>query len=307
MGRIDKIVYLGLSGLTSALGCIPLKTGVFFSNVLGSVWFAMDKQHRKVTLDNLMNAYGSELVPTDIKQMAKQVFINSVRMIFEYAWFYRLDPKQYGRYFTFNGIGHVLDASKKGKGVLGFTAHLGNWELSGLIGPATGLPMAVVYRKIKSSAVDRFVRENRERFGCRMLVLHNALAGILKALDRGDLIGLLVDQNSGLNSGVFVDFFGRKACANKGLARLALSTGAPVVPIFIFREKGRFILECQPELPLVRTGNEKKDIKVNTQLYNTVIESMVRRYPEQWFWMHDRWKTRPEHIRFLKTEDRKNH
>jgi len=108
-------------------------------------------------------------------------------------------------------------------------------------------------------------------------------------------VGILLDQNVDWYDGVFVDYFGRPACTNKGLALLALKTGAPVIPVFLIRDGKRFIFHCEPEVPLVRTGDKIKDIEVNTERFTKIIESFVSRYPEQWFWLHQRWKTRPYH------------
>jgi len=116
---------------------------------------------------------------------------------------------------------------------------------------------------------------------------------ILQNLKQGGLIGILMDQNVDWYEGVFVDFFGRRACTNKGLALLALKTRAPVIPIFLVREKTGFRVEIGEEIPLVKTGDKIKDIEANTQQYNNAIEAFVRRYPDQWFWVHQRWKTRP--------------
>jgi KDO2-lipid IV(A) lauroyltransferase len=118
---------------------------------------------------------------------------------------------------------------------------------------------------------------------------------ILQVLGRGEAVAMLMDQNFDCHEGVFVEFFGHRACTNKGLALLARHTRAPVVPVFLLREGQTFVAEIGPELPLIRTGDKTKDLEANTQRYNQVIEAVVRRHPEQWFWVHQRWKTRPYH------------
>jgi len=117
---------------------------------------------------------------------------------------------------------------------------------------------------------------------------------ILKGLKNKELIGILLDQNTHRNAGVFVDFFGPPACTNEGLALLALRTETPVIPLFCMREGDRFRVEFGSALPLVRTGDKGRDIKINTRQYNRALEEIIRRYPEQWFWVHQRWKTRPK-------------
>lgn len=289
----DRLIYNGLSRFISFLGKLSPDTGRHASRRLGAIWFAVDRKHRTITIENLTTAFGSQMSPEEIRRLAQDVFFNTIRMIFEYAWYYTVSPIDYSGNFRIKGIENVTRALEKKKGVLVVTAHLGNWELATAFGPMTGLPVTVVYRTIKSAPIDQYILDNRIKTGLKLFPLHNALDAVRQALARGEIIGLLSDQNTGHQKGVFVDFFGRKACTNKGLARLALSTGAPVLPIFFYRENGKFTLEIQPELPLIRTGNEETDIVANTQAYTSAIEAIVRRYPEQWFWIHKRWKTRP--------------
>jgi KDO2-lipid IV(A) lauroyltransferase len=116
---------------------------------------------------------------------------------------------------------------------------------------------------------------------------------VLKAFQRGEVVGVLIDQNVDWYEAVFVNFFGRRAATNKGFALLVMKTGASVIPVFMIRDKDRFRVEVWPEVVLIKTGDKTKDIEMNTQLCNDVIERFVRRYPEQWFWVHQRWKTRP--------------
>lgn len=117
--------------------------------------------------------------------------------------------------------------------------------------------------------------------------------GVLRSLKNNELVGILLDQNTNVAAGVFVDFFGKPACTNKGLAVLARATGVPVIPAFLAREGGAFHVEFGPEIPTIKTEDEDSDIYVNTRNYNQALESIIRRYPEQWFWVHNRWKTRP--------------
>jgi KDO2-lipid IV(A) lauroyltransferase len=299
MKLIDKVTYLGLQLFISILGKIPLRTGTSIGNFLGAIWFSVDKKHKKITIDNLSHAYGQELSKKEIITLARKIFKNTARMIFEYAWLYNSVSKNNSKYFSIKGVEYLSAAHAKKKGVLLLSAHLGNWELGAALATFTNFPITVVYRKIKSKPIDLLIQKNRESFGVKVYPLHNAFDGVSQALKRGDLVGLLIDQNTGHNRGVFIDFFGRKACANTGLAKLALQTGAPVVPIFNYRENGKFIIEIQPELPVIRTGDIKNDILKNTQSQNTTIEKIVRKHPDQWFWIHKRWKTRPLHEKRL--------
>jgi len=293
MKLIDKAVYLGLQLFFSILGKFSLQTGASLGKFLGKIWFFLDKHHKKITIDNLSHAYGHEMSRKEIITLARKIFNNTARMLFEYAWFYSPGSKHDSGFFCVKGMEHLKAAHAKKKGVLLLSAHLGNFELTAALVSIVDFPITVVYRKIKSKPFDLLVQKNRESVGAKLFPLHNALDGVSQALEQGNLIGLLMDQNVGRKRGVFIDFFGRKACANPGLSKLALQTGAPVIPVFIYREKGKFIFEIQPELPLIKTGDITNDILKNTQIQNITIEKIVRRYPEQWFWVHRRWKTRP--------------
>jgi KDO2-lipid IV(A) lauroyltransferase len=157
----------------------------------------------------------------------------------------------------------------------------------------TGYPVDIIYRPLDFRPLDKFFVELRTQFGGNLIPKGRSMRRILKILQEGKPLAFLMDQNVDWYEGVFVEFLGRPACTNKGLALLALATEAPVVPIFLVREASYFRVEIGPEVPLVKTGDKTKDIETNTQKYNEVIEAMVRRYPDQWFWVHQRWKTRP--------------
>ena len=283
-----------MTGLTRAAGRLSPRTSDLISRFFGAVWYLFDKKHRNIVYDNLYLAYSREKSEQEIKRIAKAVFSNTIQMFFEYAWYYTCQPIDYKTHFRISGADHLKNAMKKGKGVIVILSHLGNWELLTAFAPMTGLPATVVYRPLKSKAINRFVIENRTSTGVDFFPLHGALDAVQQALTKGMLVGLLADQNSRRKRGVFVDFFGKKACTQKGPAKLAMTTGAPMIPIYLHREENKFVLEIQPALPLVNTGDEQADIQQNTQIYTSSIEAVIRRYPEQWFWLHRRWKTQPD-------------
>jgi len=294
MTFFENSVYQGLSRFMALLGRIPYSTGVFFGRILGSIWFVADKKHRKLCLDNLSRAYAGEKTRKEIKSLARQVFNNTAAMVFEHAWFHRLGPERFVKIATINGLDHLKKAHGKGKGVICFSGHLGNWELASCLPAATGIPLAVVYKTIEYPPFDRYVKDKRNATGCVMHPLHNALDGIKESLARKEHAGLFIDQNSRQrDKSVFVDFMGRRASANTGPAKLALFTRAPVVPVFIFKENQRFTIDILPEVPLIETGYPNRDLAENTRRYHSIIETYVRKYPDQWFWIHNRWRTRP--------------
>jgi len=255
--------------------------------------FSVDKKHRKIALDNLIYAFGNEKQPDEIERIAQQVFINLVKIVFEIGWSLHLKESQFPEHFKINGYHHIKNAYEKGRGVLALTAHFGNWELLTIIAKMIKFPINIVVRPLDFKPLDHFIFNLRTRYGGKIIPKERSIHAIIKSLNRGEMVALLMDQNVDWYEGVFVDFMGHRACTSKGLALFALKTEAPVVPVFMIREKSGLRAEFGPEIVTVKTGDRQKDIETNTQEYNRVIENFVRRYPEQWFWIHQRWKTKP--------------
>jgi len=291
----QEIIYHLIRGLFRAMGEMPLSWTVRAGNLCGDLWWALDRQRRKVALDNLRLAFGGVKSESVIEQLARRVFRNLGRIIFEVAWSTNVDPKRFRRHTAMIGMDHYRRAIDKGRGVLLMMAHYGNWELLIYVGAITNHPVGVVYRRLDFKPLDRFFREYRSRMGARLIRNSHAMRPILRHLKAGDGVAILFDQNVDWYEGVFVDFFGHRACTNSGLALLALRTGAPVVPVGMWRGNGGFTIEFGPEIPLIRSGDKTRDVEENTRRFNQVLEDFIRRHPDQWMWVHRRWKTRPYH------------
>jgi KDO2-lipid IV(A) lauroyltransferase len=278
----------------SMIGMIPAPIGKIMGDLLGSFWFFIDKKHRTLTISNIKNAFGNGKSNREIKALAKDAFKNTAGMLFEHTRFHRMRREDLHKIFSITGLENLKAAHEEGKGILGFTGHLGNWELLSALAYITKIDFAVVYKTIGFAPLNRYIIKKREFTGAKMFPVHNALDAIVKSLNKGNIAGIWLDQNVRKRKrGVFINFFDRKACTTKGLARLALSTKAPVIPIFTFKDKGKTHITILPKIPLIKTQDMEKDILDNTQTYHSVIEEYVRKYPEQYFWQHNRWKTRP--------------
>lgn len=290
----EQAVYKLIKLFVWLLGLIPQAAAQFFSDSIGILWFHVDKRHRNITLSNLEQSFGKELSPYQIQCMAKRVFKNIISILFEVAWSTRLEKDELLKHFTFKGIEHVKSAHKKGKGVILVTCHMGNFEMLITCLEQTGLQDVYgVYRKLDFKPLERLILEIRQRFGVKMIALKGASRKIDAILENGGVVGTLLDQNVNWYQGPFVNFFGRSACTNGGLASMALRTEAPIVPLYTARKDRQFLIEFLPEIALQKTDDRIKDIENNTQNYTSAIETMVRKYPDQYFWVHNRWKTKP--------------
>ncbi len=288
----NDAIYRLIKLFLQLLGLIPRPVARAFSDFLGLVWYKLDKRHRTIARENIEQAFGPSMRGSNSRNMVRRIFKNIIGIIFEIGWAYNMDEKEISRYFTFKGYEHMEEALKKKKGVLALTCHMGNWELLCQAISLTGLKNAILYRKLDFQPLERLLLEIREQYGTKLIPMKGASRKIEGLLAQGQVVGTLLDQNVDWYQGCYVDFFGRPACTNKGVASLVMKTGAPVVPMFITRQSGRYIIEFLPEVPLVSTGDNTKDLEINTQNYTSAIESMIRSCPDQWLWVHNRWKTK---------------
>jgi len=293
MYRLEGMLYNATEMLFRLIGLVPRKPAIKISDFLGRILFLIDKRHRRIALDNLRYAFGPQKSPSEIRFIAKQVFANLVQIVFEIGWSLQLDKRNFAGYVNIEGYHHIKKAYEKGRGVLVLTAHFGNWELLTVIAAMIQFPLSIVVRPLDFKPLDHFFFNLRTRFGGKIIPKKRSFRKILKSLNRGEMVAFLMDQNVDWYEGVFADFMGRLACTTHGLALLALKTGAPVIPVFMVREKTGLKGKFGPEIPFIQTGDRRKDIEVNTRQYNRVIEDMIYQYPDQWFWIHQRWKTKP--------------
>jgi KDO2-lipid IV(A) lauroyltransferase len=243
---------------------------------------------RRVAMDNLAMAL-PELSQSEHKQIADGVFRSIARMLVSFARFPQIDKRNVGEWIRYEGLEHYEAALKHGRGILFATAHLGNWELSAFAHGLMTAPMHVVVRPLDNPKIDQLVEQRRALSGNRAIGKRDYARGILKALHENQAVGILVDQNSSLDEGTFVDFFGVPACAGIGFAKLAAHSGATVIPGFALwsAEERRYVLRFYPPVPV--TGDPDYD----TRELHRRLEAVIREYPDQWLWIHRRWKTRP--------------
>jgi Kdo2-lipid IVA lauroyltransferase/acyltransferase len=243
---------------------------------------------RRVSMRNLAMAYPRK-TERERKQIADGVFRSIGRLLVAFARFPSITEDTVRSWIRYEGYEHFEIARQRGKGVLFATAHLGNWELSAFSHSLMARPMHVVIRPLDNPKIDALVEKRRAMSGNFVIAKRDFVRPMMRALRDNEAVGVVVDQNSGLDGGVFVDFFGIPACVNTGFAKLAARSGAAVIPGFALwnEREQRYVLKFYPIVEM--TGDEEED----TRAVQKSLEAAIAAYPDQWLWVHRRWKTRP--------------
>jgi KDO2-lipid IV(A) lauroyltransferase len=258
---------------------------------LGRCAFYLLPKYRKTTIDNLTRAFGSEKGSEEIRRIAAKVFENLGRNAAELINFPKITKRNIDRLVRIEGIDTVDASFARGKGTIILAAHLGNWELTGLVFRIKDYPGQTIGKKIYFHKYDNWLNGLRRAQDINVIYRDESPRKMLRVLKDNKILGIVADQDVDSVEGVFVNFFGSAAYTPIGPVALAKATGASIIPVFVVREGAhhRFIVEKPVEL--IDTGNKDVDIVTNTQRWSNVVESYIRRYPEQWVWMHRRWKT----------------
>jgi KDO2-lipid IV(A) lauroyltransferase len=289
MGYLQVLLLKGFSLLVNFL---PEGFSLWCGKRLGGISFYLDWERRKVALENLRVAFGEEKTEKERLIIAQKAFQNLGMMAVEFFRIPRMDVETFKKRVTIEGLEQALRLLEKRRGALLLLAHFGNWEMMGIMSKLIGDSIMVIAKPMKKNKrMDQYITEIRNAAGLEVVSNIKASRTVIKALSQNRVVGILIDQRAKRSEGVWADFFGKKAPTTPGLAVLAMKTKAPVVPVFMVRDGfGKHRLIIQEPLELIRTGDIKKDVEANTQLFNHTVESMIRQYPDQWFWLHRRWE-----------------
>lgn len=298
MGKRGKVQtaleYAAARVLINGLGLLPRSLALMTGQSVGRIAYGLSDRLRRTGFRNLELAF-PEMSERERARILRGCFRNLGRLLGEFSQLSRATPESLHRIIECRGLENLQAAEARGQGVILFTGHLGAWELSSLALSAFGHPLSFLVRRIDNPLVERLVEKTRTRFGNRSIDKRAAMRPMFKTLRAGGTLGILVDLNTQPHEGIFVDFFGVPASTTSGVASLALRTKASVLPVFIpwDEEQQRYVLYIDPPLDIARTGDEKEDVRRLTSQFTSVVESYVRRSPEQWLWIHKRWNTRP--------------
>ena len=282
--------WLGLK----AMGLLPRSAARFVGAAFAAVAYRLRMPLRKAAQTNLQIAFpelGERKRDEIIRRMVRQVGW----MAAEFSQLPKYSRENIEKIVVIDGFENFDAAKRRGKGVLFLTGHMSAWELSSFAHALYGYPLHFLVRPVSNRRVDALVNRYRCLSGNRPIDKNKSARAILKVLGEAGTVGILMDHNTSLDEGVFVNFFGVPASTSSGLARLALRTDAAVVPGFLLWDASRrkYRLRFEPAVELSRSNDEEADVRENTQRFTRVIEQFIREHPDQWLWVHKRWKTRP--------------
>jgi Kdo2-lipid IVA lauroyltransferase/acyltransferase len=276
------------------LGWLPRSMARSCAGLLLAFFYHFTPRLRAVAARNLEMALPS-LGPPERARIVRGVYRSLARLLAEFSHFPALTPQNITNRVAFDGLENYDAALAKGRGVVFLTAHIGAWELGAFAHGLKGYRLNVIYRALDNPSLNQLINHYRSLGGNRLIEKRESARGILAALARKETVGILADQNTLADEGVFVNYFGIPASATAGIARIALHSGAAVVPAFCLwdQKAKRFRIHFQPALEFSVSGDTERDVQSATQQMADVIERVVRAYPDQWLWIHRRWKTRP--------------
>jgi Kdo2-lipid IVA lauroyltransferase/acyltransferase len=280
--------------VVKTIGALPRPLARAVAIALGQTIYLFHGKLRRVGMRNLELAFPDKSTGAR-RKIVRRVFSSLGRQFAEVCLFPHYTRENVSKTVIYDGFENFDRASQRGKGVLFLTGHVGGWELSAFAHSLYGHPLHFVMRPLDNPYLDAMVRQYRTMHGNTPILKDDPVRELLRAMKAGATVGILIDTNMTPPEGVFVDFFGIPACTASGLARIALRTDAAVVPGFTVWDPvlRKYRLRFDPAVQLLRTGNNDSDIVANTAQFTKIIEEVVRRYPDQWLWVHRRWKTRP--------------
>ncbi len=292
----NKSELLAVRSLLGVIGALPFETSMRFGKALGKLIGSRFPKLQKTARRNLEIAL-PELSEAEKTRIIRGTFESLGRHLAFVSHFKKFKHEEFKNLIEIVGRTDNFDPEyEKGKGILFFTGHFGSWEVFNLLAPAFNIGMNLLVRRIDNALVEDYIETIRTTFGSVTLDKKKSARKMFRVLENGELLGMMADLNVQEKEGVFVDFFGVPASTTTSIAKLALKTGTGVMPAFAVWDeaKRKYVIYLEPRIAYEKTGDAEADIKKLTQDITNVVEQFVRRYPEQWLWIHKRWNTRPK-------------
>jgi len=291
----EWVEFAAVWGILKGLGVLPRAMARSLAAGIAQILFALRSKLRKTAEVNLKIAF-PEWSDAQRAETIRAMVRNLGWMGAEFARLPKYSKENIEQVVVLDGHENFLEGQRRGKGVLYLTGHIGAWELSSFAHALYGYPLHYMARPVDNKKVDDLVNGYRCLSGNRPIFKNESARVMLRILKEAGTIGILADQNTMPDEAVFVDFFGKMASTTTGIARVALHTGAAVVPGYAVWDQnlGKYRLRFEPPIELIQSGDTERDVFENTQKFTKVLEEIIRKYPEQWVWVHGRWKTRPK-------------
>lgn len=288
--------YLALRALVGFLGRMPRQAAIFLGRSLAGLAYLSLGRLRRIGERNLALAF-PDLRRSEKQRILRASFDSLGRQLGEFCRFSRTTRAELAGIVEYDpsSVALLEEVERQGRGVLFITAHLGAWELLAFAHSALKHPISFLVRPIDNPLIDAMVNTLRTRFGNQAISKKDAGMTCMRKLKRGGTLGILADLNSLPDEGIFVPLFGKLACSTAAVAALALATGAAVFPAIAPWDpiRKRYVFRGGPALEILRTADFERDLGINTARMTQVMEGIMRDYPEQWLWIHDRWHARP--------------
>jgi KDO2-lipid IV(A) lauroyltransferase len=303
---IDLIAYIIVRLLNKVFSLIPISISLWFGRHMGRLAFFFNRRRRVIAYANLKAAFAKEKSPQELKGITKRVYQNMVQTFIEVLNLTKINKKYVDRYVDVVNFQRLKNAGKSGRGAILLTAHFGDWELSSLVSSVIGFPITVLVREQKMKRLNELLNQLRESNGCKVIRKGMSVKNILKALYGKNIVGILSDQDAG-KKGMFVDFFGRPASCHTGPFEMAKHTGSLILPNFNVRTGGPYHKLYIEEYIDFKTTKSPDDVRENLQKFTKLLESYIRKYPDQWLWLHKRWKSTPVRTILILSDGKAGH
>jgi KDO2-lipid IV(A) lauroyltransferase len=278
----------------SLIFILPRKFCLICGKTMGLVLYSLDKKHRRIALSNLKMAFARESTSSDLKRTARRTFMHYGLSLMDILKFSSLSENRKTALIRVEGEKNLLTALQENKGAILFTAHYGSWEIAPFFVSQFGR-LSVIARALDNKRLEKELHKLRTKLGAKVIYKHLATKQILQSLRAKEIVAFLIDQNVQKHQAVFVDFFGRKAATTPSLAAFFLKTQSPIIPIFCCPTPSHhYHIQIFPALEIELEGDYPQRVLKITQICTKIIEAQVRKNPEFWFWVHNRWKTRPD-------------
>lgn len=286
------IEYIAFRGIIDFIGLFSIKTSMKIGELFGKLCLRIFPRLKRTGIRNLELAL-PELSKTEHKRIIRGVFESLGRQLGFVSHFGKIDLKEFSQIVELKGRENLDKNLSQGRGILFFTGHFGGWEVFNILPSTLGFQLNILVRRIDNPLIESYVDKIRTRFGTITIDKNKANRKLFQILKNGGCLGILADLNVQEKGGVFVDFFGIKASTTTSIAKLALKTKASILPAFVVWNGEKYVVYIESEIPYDEVEN-KENIREITQKITAKIEEYVRRYPEQWLWIHRRWNTRPK-------------